>query len=76
MPRIFPNPAHDVLNIVIPAGSKFTRYEITDIKGTVIQSNDLSAGRLQIELSKLEKGMLFLKLISPTRTVISKISKW
>jgi hypothetical protein len=76
MPRIFPNPAHDVLNMVIPDGSKFTRYEISDIKGNVIQSNALSAGRLQIELPKQENGMLFLKLISPTRTFISKISKW
>ncbi len=76
MPRIFPNPTQDVLNIEIPAGSTFTRYEISDIKGTVIQSNDLSAGRLQIDLSKQENGMLFLKLISPTRTVICKISKW
>lgn len=75
MPRIFPNPARDVLNIIIPAGSTFTRYEISDIKGSVIQSDDLGTGSLQIRLPEQEKGMLFLKLISPTRTVVSKISR-
>jgi hypothetical protein len=73
MPRVFPNPVKDVLNIALPPGSDFRDYELTNMKGRLIQSGKLKEHETQIRIAGYEKGIFLLKLISKNRIYISKI---
>ena len=75
MPRIFPNPVHDVLNIELPPGSDFTEYEITDILGKKLQSGKLKKTATQIRITQKENGLLVLKLKASNRILVCKILK-
>ena len=54
--HIYPNPAHESLNIQLPEGA--TRYTISDLSGRVLSSHN--AGQTKLNLSNLSEGMYLL----------------
>ncbi|WP_304344750.1 T9SS type A sorting domain-containing protein [Chryseobacterium koreense] len=58
--KIFPNPVTEILNF--ESALTFNSYEILDASGKILTQNMLS--QKQINVSKLSKGVYFLKLFS------------
>lgn len=68
---VYPNPVKNSLNIV--SDSVFTKYEIINSEGRIIQSGNLQHSK--IDTSLLINGIYFLKLFSGTDYVVKKIFK-
>ena len=74
--KVFPNPVKDDLTIALPQGSDFRDYELTDLKGILLQSGKLKEPETQVKIAGYENGMFLLKLISKNRIYISKIVRY
>lgn len=59
--RIFPNPATDVLN-VSAAGINAAIATVTDVTGRQLLQQEMSNGNVQVNTSKLPKGVYYLTL--------------
>jgi hypothetical protein len=57
---IYPNPAHDFLNIDVPANE--IMVTVSDINGRKIKSEKLSGTQKDINISKLPKGIYFIEI--------------
>jgi len=67
--RIYPNPAHDFINIEIPSnilGNTAPTIEIRDITGRLIVQQQITPGSKTISLSlkHMQKGMIHLRLLA------------
>lgn len=69
--NVYPNPFKNSLNIV--SDSDFTRYEIINSEGRIIQSGNLQ--QFKIDTSLLINGIYFLKLFNGTDFITKKIIK-
>ncbi len=69
---IYPNPVTE--NITIEAPQKAT-IEILNIAGQTILQRQLQQGKTDIDISRLAKGVYFLRLCSNDKTAVSKIVK-
>jgi polyhydroxybutyrate depolymerase len=62
---VFPNPANDLLHVVLPEGTGKTVIRIMDILGnTVLQqsTSDLASGQINLDASGLTNGIYFLEI--------------
>ena len=62
LPRIsiYPNPAHEYINMKVPDGFKIYKWRIFDINGRVLLHGDSNKDRINISL--LESGMYFIQI--------------
>ncbi len=75
---VYPNPARDVLNILIPNQSQLVSHiEIISIDGRVLQQNKLYKNNqlLQISLSTFPQGIYFCRLSDNLTAQIVKFIK-
>ncbi len=70
--ELFPNPAHQFLNI-----KSQTDYliEVTDISGKVVMTQSIGSGQSQIEISQLQSGMYIVNFIGKTTRFSKQIMK-
>ncbi len=72
---VFPNPAHNVLNISINGNSSNVTYAIYNYQGQAIMSKNLGSfeGTEQISLDGMAKGIYFLHIITGAEVSTRKI---
>jgi len=68
---VYPNPATDILNVVLPQSFENQSIYITDITGRLLQQVEThDAQNLQINIASFPKGMLFIQSNGFTQKVI------
>jgi hypothetical protein len=75
--QVYPNPAHNILKIVLPEEYSFTHYNVTDISGrTLLTSSITSFNKLQtINVQTLHAGTYLLVLYNKEGTQVVKFIK-
>jgi hypothetical protein len=68
---LVPNPAKDRLRIL--SNEKWTSFQVFDLKGSVYQ--DLSMSENEIDLSKLESGLYYIRLINNQQSIVKAFVK-
>lgn len=71
--KIFPNPIQTY--IILNLNNKFNKYELFDISGNQIKSEDLNSDQIKIEFENLPSSIYFIKLISENKIIVKKIIK-
>lgn len=71
--RMFPNPASNELTInsINPLSS----YRIINVIGAVVQSGAISSNTQKLDISKINTGVYFVELNSPSGTAVRKLLK-
>lgn len=64
--QVFPNPAHDRLNIQVSDAHMGASYEVVNLAGQVIQTGQFTALAHTHDVSTLESGVYFLRCLSGT----------
>lgn len=59
---IYPNPAHDMVKVQLPADVQRANYQIVNIAGKVLQSGQLTQQDAQVDITPLKEGLYVLKL--------------
>jgi hypothetical protein len=74
---IFPQPANDVINLILPEGIDVTSIEIYNLFGMKMSTgdNDLSSSLIQIQITDYAAGTYILKINTNTQTYIRKFSR-
>ncbi len=71
--KVWPNPAHDLLNVHLNAGQEFERVQIFNMTGQVIyDSGQTLARRTQLDVSRLKNGIYVLSVMTPKGVVNKK----
>lgn len=70
--KIYPNPAANNLTIQVIKFSDYNTYEISDIKGRLIQNGNFQT---ILDIQHLNKGIYSLKLNGPKRSEILRFVK-
>jgi PKD repeat protein len=63
--KVFPNPATDMLNIVLPDMVSKAQFELYDATGRVVTTQQLVNSTTQVDVSPLTAGMYFFKYYLP-----------
>ena len=61
--QIYPNPAKDKLNVLIPGNNKPVTLQLTDTKGNQIKSYKVTGAIVQLNLPPLASGTYYLNVI-------------
>ena len=61
---VYPNPASDVLHIIL-AGSNITTIAITNLLGQTMYSHEYNTSLVQVDIADLPKGIYFVKVNGP-----------
>lgn len=74
---VFPNPAHDKINVELKEiGSSYRSYQITDINGRVLLSQDLKgdvhSDLISVDVSKLVPGIYIIRAITDNGANLTK----
>ncbi|MBK9539788.1 MAG: T9SS type A sorting domain-containing protein [Flavobacteriales bacterium] len=69
---VFPKPAQDVLNVVLPLGG--VRYQPQDATGRIVREGSFSGMRAQLELSGVRDGMYTLLLMTSDAKRVERVS--
>jgi hypothetical protein len=74
--KIYPNPASQQLNIVLPEAARNSSVEIYNLLGKKIWMNPspISATFLNVDLTGFEEGSYFLKVISASEQRVRKFT--
>ena len=61
---IFPNPAKDLVNIVLSGGTDILSVKMLDITGRTVSvnKNEISEGKITLGTSNLQPGIYFIEL--------------
>jgi photosystem II stability/assembly factor-like uncharacterized protein len=71
--QLFPNPAAEVINLVLPSNT-VSNVKLLNVLGTVIaQNNDFKGEKISFNLSKLPAGVYFITVESGNEKVTKKI---
>lgn len=73
--QIFPNPANDVIHIQFADGTlqKNIRYEISDLRGSILQSGNINTTDFSVNISTLPSGAY---LINISGTEVHSVKKF
>jgi photosystem II stability/assembly factor-like uncharacterized protein len=74
--NVFPNPAHDQLNILLPTGGDIYKVKLTNVVGSVVyEEKTVKGGKetMSINLTNKAKGIYFLTVESNNGKAIKKI---
>ncbi|MBW1296656.1 family 16 glycosylhydrolase [Aquimarina litoralis] len=74
---IYPNPILDHVQVLLDKGHKYWKYELIDISGKVVKDKIIDAmdSKVEVDMSKNETGIYFLKLSSGIETRSFKLLK-
>ena len=70
---VYPNPANDRLNVVLPAGTSLARARVIDLAGKTVLATNLGTNGLDI--SGLSSGSYVLDVELATGTVQARFAK-
>ena len=72
--QIFPNPAKDQLNIIVPEldGQQII---IVNIHGQQVYSSELTNQHTKVDISLFEKGLYFVQILSENQNLVRKVVK-
>ena len=68
---IYPNPAHDIVHIEIPAYLEIVKTQLFDITGRLIQQSESS--ELRLDVSDISSGQYILKIYANTGAMTTKL---
>jgi hypothetical protein len=73
-PSIYPNPASSELNIVVDYFDDFSKYEMTNILGEIIEVFEIKSNHTILPISNLNKGCYFIRnILSGELVLFTKI---
>jgi hypothetical protein len=76
--NIYPNPAHEMINIYVATGINDMTVEIINIEGQTVYSNSgitlMKGGIMRIDVSEMAVGVYFVKLTSGSEVFTKKIT--
>jgi hypothetical protein len=72
MISIYPNPANSVL--LIQSEANIQKFEIINMLGAVVLSENSGAANLRIDVSQIKPGMYFLRMDTGSETITKKIN--
>jgi O-glycosyl hydrolase len=70
--NIYPNPASNYFNLVVPATS-FRELTITDLTGKLVYQQEINSIEMTINTSGLDKGLYFVKISGNNQSIVSKL---
>ncbi len=75
--KIFPNPAHNQLNIQLPVASNknIHLYTIVSVKGAKVLNGKSDQKTLEIDMSQFSKGVYFIRVQNNSESYIKKFIK-
>lgn len=75
--RFFPNPASDVLGIVLPDDMHVEEVQVTNLQGQMLQlkAEKQQPGQLRMDIGHLPHGLYFVRILSGNTTYTGKIIK-
>ncbi len=74
--NVYPNPAKSLIYVSTTIeGVAKTQYEIVDVLGKVIMSNENTSGKFSININELNSGIYFLRLQINNSVVVKKFVK-
>ncbi|MBI1185214.1 T9SS type A sorting domain-containing protein [bacterium] len=76
--NLYPNPAHDVLQVQVETRSAIKQIEVLDLSGKVLtmESNIAAAANMQIPVANLKSGLYYLRLTTENGSqVIERFAK-
>ncbi len=72
--QVIPNPATDLINILLPIVDGTQTLKIFDITGKLVYNNEYSnTSNIEVNVSELKKGIYFLKIENETNTYNKKV---
>ncbi len=71
--NVYPNPAHDQLNIVLPSSNDVFKVKMINVIGAVVYEEAVTKGQISINLSNKAKGIYFLTVESNNEKAVKKI---
>lgn len=71
---IYPNPANDLINIVLP-GNFEAAARIMNAQGQLVMSKQLSAGETSLDINRLMPGIYFIELSGNDKIIIKRFIK-
>ena len=71
---IYPNPAHDILNVVNAKGDNYI-IQVLDNKGYLLRQTQSSSRNFKINISNLAAGMYTIKIISGKNVEVQRFIK-
>lgn len=69
---LFPNPADDLLHVILDGSQAGTSYTIINVLGRVVQTGVLNQENNPLDLSGLSTGMYFLRIDQQSGSVVLK----
>lgn len=70
--RVFPNPATNMINV---EAQGFAQYQLVNMLGQTVESNNLVNGNAQINVANLSNGVYFVRLINGNTVETVKVIK-
>ena len=70
--NVYPNPATNVINV---SAQGFEQYQLVNMLGQTVISNNLVNGNAQINVSELSNGVYFVRLINGSEVETVKVIK-
>lgn len=70
---VYPNPAHDILNIKISNTNNYN-IEIQDMQGRLVYSDKINNNNTSIDISRFCRGIYILRIIGKNNTITEKIA--
>jgi photosystem II stability/assembly factor-like uncharacterized protein len=74
--KVYPNPAHDLLNVILPADNESIRVKLTNVLGSVVYDEKISGvtkEKVTINTSNNAKGVYFLTVETKNEKATQKI---
>jgi uncharacterized repeat protein (TIGR01451 family) len=75
MLKIYPNPSHDLVYVALQSVSGKVEVQVYDVQGKVILDADqhLIDGKTSVDVSKIQSGIYFMKVVSEGKSVVKKL---
>lgn len=73
--KAYPNPATGIVNIELQAINDHTQLRLTDIKGALLKTIDVSKGKLQVDMTGLAAGIYMLEYNDGEHKEVIKLTK-
>ena len=68
---LYPNPANDILHLELLDNSETSELSIISVTGSLVYKNQFTT-KTEVEVSQLQKGVYFVKVVNPDFSVVSK----
>jgi hypothetical protein len=71
--ELFPNPAGDLVTIILPELANNANIEILDISGKIVKTSTTSVPQTTLDLTELTEGLYLVKIVSGENTLVRKL---